>query len=86
MRATRVWGVLIALQVMILAGQWLGNPALTPSAQGQPLDPGRDRMQMIDELKSMNSKLDRLVALLERGDLQVKVANSDEKKAEKPAR
>jgi hypothetical protein len=86
MRATRVWGIVIVMQAMILAGQWLGSPALTQPAQAQPLDPGRDRLQMIDELKSVNAKLDRLIALLEGGDLQVRVANPDEKKADRPAR
>ena len=79
MRTTRVWGVLILLQLMILAGQWLGNPSVVTPAQAQPLDPGRDRLQMIDELKSINAKLDNLNALLQGGNLQVRVANPDEK-------
>jgi hypothetical protein len=43
-------------------------------------DPGRDRMQMIDQLKSMDSKLDKLVSILSSGELQVKVVQPDDNK------
>jgi hypothetical protein len=80
MRATRAWGILIVLQGLILAGQWLGAPSLQ-SAQAQPaFNPERDRTVMIEELKSANSKLDRLISLLEGGELQVRVTVPDDKK------
>jgi hypothetical protein len=41
-------------------------------------------MQMVEELKTMNSKMDKLIGLIEGGDLQVKVVNADEKR--EPAR
>jgi hypothetical protein len=66
---------------MILAGQWLGAPSYVNSAQAQlSTDPGRDRMQMIDQLKSMDSKLDKLVSILSSGELQVKVVQPDDNK------
>ena len=36
---------------------------------------------MVDQLKELNGKMDKLIALLESGNLQVKVASPDEKKA-----
>ena len=39
-----------------------------------------------DELKSLNSKMDKLVGILERGNLQVRTAPSDDKKDAAPAR
>ena len=86
MRATRAWAILIVLQGLILAGQWLGGPTIATPAQAQALDPGRDRMVMIDELQGINSKLDQLIAILERGDLQVRAVLPDEPKARGPAR
>lgn len=86
MRATRAWVILIVLQGLILAGQWFGVPSLQP-AQAQPaFNPERDRMEMIEQLKSVNSKLDRMISILEGNELQVRVTSPDDRKADKPAR
>ncbi len=42
--------------------------------------PRRRQMQMVDELKQMNAKLDRLVGVLEGGKLQVTTVSADPKK------
>ena len=78
MRTNRLLAVVVVLQGLLLAGQWLGNPALVSTAQAQP-DPNRDRWLMIDEMKSMNAKMDRLIGILEGGNLQVRTAPPDEK-------
>ena len=78
MRTNRLLAVVVVLQGLLLAGQWLGNPALVSTAQAQP-DPNRDRWLMIDELKAMNGKMDRLIGILEGGNLQVRTAPPDEK-------
>ena len=78
MRTNRLLAVVVVLQGLLLAGQWLGNPALVSTAQAQP-DPNRDRWLMIDELKAMNTKMDRLIGILEGGNLQVRAASPDEK-------
>jgi len=78
MRTNRLLAVVVVLQGLLLAGQWLGAPSVLPAAQAQP-DPNRDRWLMIDELKSMNTKMDRLVGILEGGNLQVRTAPPDEK-------
>jgi hypothetical protein len=78
MRTNRLLGVLVVLQGLILAGQWLGGPALVSTAQAQP-DPNRDRHLMIEEIKTLNGKMDKLMSLLESGRLQVRTVSSDEK-------
>lgn len=78
-------GVMLVLQGLILAGQWAGNGYLT-SAQAQIADPGRDRLQMLDETRKTNDKLDKLIEILRSGDLQVRVVQPDENKAKPAAR
>jgi hypothetical protein len=85
MKTSRLLGVVIVLQGMILAGQWLGGPSLG-TAQAQITDPGRDRIQMLDELRSTNAKLDKLIDLLGSGDVQVKVVQSDDNRGRTAAR
>ena len=77
-------GVLV-LQGLILIGQWTGSGYLT-SAQAQIPDPANRQMQMVDELKELNTKMDKLVGILEGGDLQVKGAKSDDEKGGAPSR
>ena len=71
-------GVLV-LQGLILIGQWTGTGYLT-TAQAQVPDPANRQMQMIDELKELNNKMDKVVTILQGGDLQVKVVKPDEEK------
>jgi len=71
-------GVLV-LQGLILVGQWTGHNYLT-SAQAQVPDPANRQLQMIDELKAVNAKLDKIAAVLEGGSLQVKVEKTDDAK------
>jgi hypothetical protein len=82
MRTNRLLAVVVVLQGLLLAGQWLGNgtasPAILATAQAQP-DPNRDRWLMIDELKALNAKMDKLVGILESGNLQVRASSPDEK-------
>ena len=79
MKTHKLLAVVIVLQGLVMLGQWTGSGYLT-SAQAQVPDPANRQMQMIDELKSINGKLDELVGLLKGGDVQVKVAKPDENK------
>jgi hypothetical protein len=85
-RVARLLGVVVALQALTLAGQWLGNdgPRMLPAADAQLANPGADRQQLIDSLKETNAKLDRIAGILESGQLQVRVVNSDEQKGANP--
>ena len=80
MKTNRLLVIVIALQGLILAGQWLEGPRMLPAAQAEPFNAGADRQAMIDALKPVDSKLDQLVSILNSGNLQVKVVNSDEHK------
>ena len=75
----RLLGMVVALQVLTIFGQWV-SPTWTSPAQAQIADGGAQRNQMIEELKTMNGKLDRLVTVLESGKLQVRVDSADAKK------
>jgi hypothetical protein len=85
MRNSKLLGVILVLQGLILAGQWVG-PSYVTSATAQVTDPGRDRMQMLDQLKSIDGKLDKLVTILGSGNLQVKVIQPDEAKGKTTGR
>lgn len=80
MNASRLLVVVVVLQGMILAGQWLGNPSYVSPAQAQIPDAGAQRQQIIDELKSVNAKLDKISSLMESGKMQVQTVSVDEKK------
>jgi hypothetical protein len=85
MKTTKLLAVIVVLQGLILIGQWTGGPSLSKAFAGADVpDPASRQMQMVDELKTMNNKLDKLIGLMEGGNLQVKVVNADEKK--EPAR
>ena len=66
---------IIALQGVLIVGLWSGQPnAAHAKVDSAALpDPGARQLQMIDELKGVNAKLDRMASLLQSGDIQVKV-------------
>jgi hypothetical protein len=78
MKTAKYLGVIIVLQVLILAGQWVG-PTFSSRAMADLPDPGSQRTETIDQLKSVNEKLDKLMDYLQSGDLQVRVKAPDEK-------
>jgi hypothetical protein len=84
MKTNKLLAIIVVLQGLILMGQWTGHGYL-PSAQAQVPDPANRQMQMIEELKSANAKLEQIVSILQGGDLQVKVVKSEENKGA-PAR
>ena len=69
----------VLLQILTVVGQWVGSPRATP-VMAQVPDAGLQRIQIIDQLKGTNDRLDKLIALLSGGNLQVKVAKPDETK------
>jgi hypothetical protein len=83
MKATKAWVVVVTLQVLILLGQWVGVPSAS-RVQAQVPDSGAQQLQIIDSLKSIDTKLDRIGDLLASGKLQVKATLPDDKDA--PAR
>jgi hypothetical protein len=86
MSNTRLLTVVIALQGVLIAGQWLGGSNYLSSAHAQALDPARDRAELIDEVKNTNAKLDKMIDILSSGDLQVRVVVPDDTKGKTSAR
>ena len=87
MSNSRLLGIVIVLELLILAGQWFGGPGYGNYANAQlQTDPGRDRQALIDEARATNAKLDKLVDFLRSGDLQVRVVQSDETKGRSSGR
>lgn len=94
MNTSKLLTVVIGLQVVSLAGQYLGQPAIVAPAQAQMPDAGAQRAVMIDELKGIRADLkalnasaaatsgrvDKIVAILDSGKLQVHSASPDENK------
>jgi hypothetical protein len=84
---SKLLGVVIAMQSLILAGQFVGGSgggrmSFVQPAQAQISDPGAQRIEMIAELKDLNAKMDELIGVLESGKVQVQVTMPDDKKAE----
>jgi hypothetical protein len=75
---------ILLLQGLTLAGQWLDGARMLPSAHAEPPrvggDPSGDRQAMIDAQRETNTKLEKLIGILEGGNLQVKVVMPDEGK------
>ncbi len=87
MKTNRWNGVMMVLQVLtlgcILTAQ---GPGILPATQAQALDSGGQRQQIVDELKSVNTKLDRLLTVLESGKVQVHMDTPDEPKDDRNKR
>jgi hypothetical protein len=78
MKATRLLLVIVILQALTLVTLWKGE-GLSTQAQAALPEPGADRKEMVNELKSANEKLAAMVKVLESGKLQVQVAPADGK-------
>ena len=81
MKSAKMLTVVVVLQGLILMGQWLGAPSMVSPAHAQIPDAGGQRLEMINELKALNGRMDKLVSILESGKLEVKVVHADDNKA-----
>jgi outer membrane murein-binding lipoprotein Lpp len=63
----------VVLQGLLIAGQWFGSSAAHARGENNLPDPGARQLQMVDELKSLNAKVDRLTATLTSGEIKVRV-------------
>jgi hypothetical protein len=64
----------IVLQGLMIAGQWTRqSEAQARSGETNLPDPGARQLQMIDELKGLNAKVDKLTAMLAGGEVTVNV-------------
>jgi hypothetical protein len=78
MKTNRLLVAVLALQGLILLGQWTGAGAVAP-AQAQIPNGADQRKEMVDELRTLNGKMDKLIDLLGGGKLQVQLAKPEEK-------
>jgi hypothetical protein len=81
MKTSKLLVAVIVLQSLILVSQWSrqSTSILESTAFGQIPDAGGQRQQIIDELKTLNGKMDGLMSTLKSGDVQVKVPKEDKK-------
>lgn len=81
MRSNKLLTAVVILQGLILVGQWTGQSAVRPANADVTLpDPSARQLAMVEELKGVNARLDKLIGVLQSGDLQVKVAKDDAQK------
>jgi outer membrane murein-binding lipoprotein Lpp len=76
----KVMAGVIVLQGLLLATTWSGQSAAVARGDVNLPDPGARQLQMIDELKTLNAKVDRLTAALVNGEVTVKVAKDKDAK------
>ena len=79
MKTNKLLAGILVLNGLVLIGQWTGHGYVS-AAGAQVPDPANRQMQMIDEMKQMNDKLDQIIGIMKGGDLQVKVQQSDDSK------
>ena len=81
MKSSKMLGLMIALQCLILIGQWMGQPSVRPAkADVQLPNPSERQLAILDELKTLNGKVDHLIDLFQGGDAKVEVTKVDRAK------
>lgn len=79
MNSSKLLVAVVAMQGLILLGQWTGSGPLSP-ANAQVPEQLAQREQTVEQLKELNAKMDRLIEILDGGKLQVRLATPDENK------
>jgi hypothetical protein len=74
--------IIVVLQGLLLLSQ-LAGPGTTTPAWAQIPDAGAQRNAVIEELKTLNGKMDKLMEVLESGKIQVKATLPEDKAAAK---
>ena len=80
MKTEKLLGIVVVLQVMTLLGQWVGPVGSPSTARADVANPAERQLALLDEAKNTNARLDKLISLLQSGDVQVKVAKAEEQK------
>jgi hypothetical protein len=79
MKTEKMLVVVITLQCLILLSQWTGSPSAT-IARAEIMNPGERQLALLEEAKQTNIRLDKLIGIIQSGDMQVKIAKDDDKK------
>jgi hypothetical protein len=81
MKTAKLLTVVVVLQGLILLGQWTGGgPSIVTPAQAQIPDAGGQRIEIINQVKELNGKMERLIGILESGKLEVRTTPTDDNK------
>lgn len=82
MSKEKVLGAVVILQGLLLCAQFSGGTSHAARGDLNLPNPSERQLEIIDELKQVNAKLDHLVSTLQSGDVQVQVkaAKGDEGK------
>ena len=80
MNSSKLLVAVVVLQGLTLASLWSGNGgSQLPTANAQTVDPGSQRLMLLEAQRETNAKLDQMIQLL-KGELQVRVTSPDEAK------
>jgi hypothetical protein len=80
MKSSKMIGVVIVLQAALLVGMWLTGSTSKVQADVPVSNPSERQLAMLDELRTLNGKIDQLNKLLSDGKLEVKVTRVDIKR------
>ena len=69
----RLLAAVLTLQVLTLTGQWAGHS--NDARADLPPNPAERQLAQTEELKSLNSKMEKLISVLESGRVEVKISN-----------
>lgn len=70
MKNSKLLVAVLFLQGLLLVGQWTGSGPLS-TAHAQIPDAGSQQQQIIEQLKSIDAKMDTLTAVLKSGEVKV---------------
>lgn len=79
MKSARILVVILLLQVVTVLALLTDGPRISTAAAQIP-DSGALRLQAVEELRALNSRMDRLISMLESGQVQVRVRSDDDTK------
>jgi hypothetical protein len=77
MKVNKLLAAALVIQAGVIIGLWYG-PAAQPARAEIP-DAGAQTVQIIQLLSSTNDKLDRIIGVLQSGDLKATVVKPDDK-------
>jgi hypothetical protein len=81
MKSSKILGFVLVMQVVIVIGQWAGQPAArSAKADVNIPNPGERQLAILDELRTLNGKMDRLLGVVQSGDMKVEVTKVDRSK------
>lgn len=81
MKSSKILGFVLVMQVVIVIGQWAGQPAArSAKADVNIPNPGERQLAIVDELRTLNGKMDRLLSVVQSGDMKVEVTKVDRNK------